>query len=318
MAAPGQPPTARTNRLAAKLGLPADTFPGMASWLGAGSFGEVWLCQYRRSQGAGETVPAAVKILLKPVTSLSDDEVAWLEREAINQGLLHHRHVCKLSEVLEYVDGGTLRKCLDDRQTEIPVADKRKLFLQMVADFGLSKSPFQQGELATAVGTLAYAAPEVLGGKYDGEKVDVYSSGVTLYEMMFGDQPFAREPGTNRPLDLRTRSDQQVMYQNKRKLLLAFPAASPANSLELQKLLQGMLCPDSSARLSLAEVLEHPWCREGETPARRERLEKEAAEARRLREARLQGGQEARPGWRSYVESHIAHIRYFKAVQLPA
>ena len=43
----------------------------------------------------------------------------------------------------------------------------------------------------TVVGSPIYTAPEVLGeGKYS-EKADVYSFGMTLYEMSTGRQPYS-------------------------------------------------------------------------------------------------------------------------------
>jgi serine/threonine protein kinase len=54
-----------------------------------------------------------------------------------------------------------------------------------VADFGLAKAVEQQGISRTGdvVGTLAYMAPEQLGGKPE-SRSDIYSLGLTLYEML--------------------------------------------------------------------------------------------------------------------------------------
>ena len=47
--------------------------------------------------------------------------------------------------------------------------------------------------MLTIIGTHKYQAPEVLkGGGYD-EKVDLWSAGVTLYQMACGETPFESE-----------------------------------------------------------------------------------------------------------------------------
>lgn len=62
-----------------------------------------------------------------------------------------------------------------------------------VIDFGISKKTFQRGsrrDMLTIIGTSQYLAPEVLlGGGYD-ERVDLWSIGVTLYQLVAGQTPF--------------------------------------------------------------------------------------------------------------------------------
>jgi eukaryotic-like serine/threonine-protein kinase len=69
-----------------------------------------------------------------------------------------------------------------------------------VLDFGLARSMHSesapalavtQTEAAGAVGTLAYLAPEVLGGQPADERSDLYALGIVLYEMATGRPPFA-------------------------------------------------------------------------------------------------------------------------------
>jgi calcium-dependent protein kinase len=69
-----------------------------------------------------------------------------------------------------------------------PVAKRIKLI-----DFGISKRTFQRGQrrdMLTIIGTSQYLAPEILtGGGYD-ERVDMWSTGITLYRLISGTTPF--------------------------------------------------------------------------------------------------------------------------------
>lgn len=59
-----------------------------------------------------------------------------------------------------------------------------------ITDFGLS-NVFGEEFLKTACGSPSYAPPEMLHKKpYNPKLVDVWSSGVTLYAMVFGRLPF--------------------------------------------------------------------------------------------------------------------------------
>lgn len=61
-----------------------------------------------------------------------------------------------------------------------------------IADFGLSNVYSDKNDtLKTAWGSPCYAAPEMIEGKrYNGLSVDIWSSGVVLYAMIWGYLPF--------------------------------------------------------------------------------------------------------------------------------
>jgi eukaryotic-like serine/threonine-protein kinase len=66
--------------------------------------------------------------------------------------------------------------------------------LVKVGDYGLSKfiSGSQRNAQTQSVGTVHYMAPEISSGNY-GKQIDVYASGIILYEMLTGRVPFDGE-----------------------------------------------------------------------------------------------------------------------------
>ena len=135
--------------------------------------------------------------------------------------------------ILEPVLGGDMCDAIMTSSSGIPMAQTRKLFAQLIqgvaschavgvahrdlkpenllitrdgnlkiSDFGLSRlhrhsqHEAQPHEYAkTLTGTLAYVAPEVLQGRYDAFKADIWSLGCILYVMVTGRFPFGSATG---------------------------------------------------------------------------------------------------------------------------
>ncbi|MGY4843343.1 protein kinase domain-containing protein [Kocuria sp. MNB10] len=122
--------------------------------------------------------------------------------------------------VLEYVDGPTLR---DVVAHEAPMTPRRTLDLLIpvlrgltqahriglvhrdvkpenvlltrggqvkVADFGLTRAVDEHTTSTTVMGTVGYAAPELVGDGPVDQRSDVYAVGIMAYEMLTGSRPY--------------------------------------------------------------------------------------------------------------------------------
>lgn len=112
-------------------------------------------------------------------------------------------------------------------------------------DFGLSSIHDKNSLMKTQCGSIYYAAPELILGVEYTNKVDVWSSGVLLYLMLTGGFPFKE---TNASVLAQKIVSQDVEF--------------PSNiSLQAKDLIMRMLTRQPRDRISVDEILEHPWVR---------------------------------------------------------
>ncbi|XP_038203693.1 maternal embryonic leucine zipper kinase isoform X4 [Arvicola amphibius] len=151
---------------------------------------------------------------------------------------LRHQHICQLYHVLE-----TKNKIFMVLEENLLFDEYHKLKL---IDFGLCAKPKGNKDyhLQTCCGSLAYAAPELIQGKsYLGSEADVWSMGILLYVLMCGFLPF---------------DDDNVMALYKKIMRGKYDVPkwlSPSSILLLQQMLQ----VDPKKRISMKNLLNHPW-----------------------------------------------------------
>ncbi|KAI7810637.1 maternal embryonic leucine zipper kinase [Triplophysa rosa] len=250
--------------------------------IGSGGFAKVKLGRHLLT---GEKV--AIKIMEKK--DLGDDlPRVKIEIEAMKN--LSHQQVCRLYHiietstkiymVLEYCPGGELFDYIiaKDRLSE---EETRVFFRQIISalayvhsqgyahrdlkpenllidedhnlkliDFGLCAKP-KGGlgyELMTCCGSPAYAAPELIQGKaYIGSEADVWSMGVLLYALLCGYLPFDDD-------------NCMVLYRKITRGKYSHPNwLSPGSILLLNQMMQ----VDPKRRLSVKQLLDHPWVMKG-------------------------------------------------------
>jgi serine/threonine-protein kinase len=131
--------------------------------------------------------------------------------------------------VMEYVEGKTLKEIINER-AKIPVKQALKIFSRLlegiayahrkgvlhrdikpanvfittdemvkIGDFGIAKVSGIDGltRAGSTLGTPLYSSPEQIRGEKMGPETDIYSLGVTLYEMLTGVQPFKTGSGSD-------------------------------------------------------------------------------------------------------------------------
>ncbi|KAH7617255.1 putative Serine/threonine-protein kinase SRK2C [Nannochloris sp. 'desiccata'] len=196
--------------------------------------------------------------------------------------------------ILEYANGGSLRKYLASKGA-LAESEARNYFQQLMlavdychkmgvssrdikpdnillndnnevklADFGYSKDESMQSLANTRLGTPAYTAPEIFriqpGGRqsYDAKAVDVWSCGVTLYQMLCAELPFKKPGDVQRKHSVRS----ELMMNRLLNGEFDFPQEIPLSD-DVKDLLRCMLNTDPKARMTVKEISKHPWFQPG-------------------------------------------------------
>ncbi|KAF2639831.1 serine/threonine protein kinase Kin1 [Massarina eburnea CBS 473.64] len=251
--------------------------------IGAGSMGKVKLAKHAES---GEQV--AVKIVPRQSTDTHNTQAdreradhskeVRTAREAAIVSLLSHPYICGMRDVVrtnyhwymlfEYVNGGQMldyiishgrlkekqarkfarqiasaldychRNSIVHRDLKIENILISKTGDIKIIDFGLSNLFAPRTLLKTFCGSLYFAAPELLQARqYTGPEVDVWSFGIVLYVLVCGKVPF----------------DDQSMPQLHAKIKKG----------HCRNLIHRMLQTDPAQRITLGEIMTHPWLTKG-------------------------------------------------------
>lgn len=116
-----------------------------------------------------------------------------------------------------------------------------------VGDFGLATKVLFMGEKKrTICGTPNYIAPEILDPKVGHSyEVDLWSLGVIVFTFFYGRPPFET-------------SDVKQTYRKIKSNQYSFPDHSYVKE-EAKDLIRMLLKPNPNERLSLNQILEHPF-----------------------------------------------------------
>ena len=248
--------------------------------IGEGTFGKVKLSLHKLTQ---EQV--AIKILEKNKI-INQKDLERIEKEIKYMKMLNHPNIVKIYEIIEdennyyismeYVPGGELfnyivknkrltenessffysqiihiikeihkhKICHRDLKPENLLLTQHKTI--KITDFGLSNE--YEDFLMTPCGSPCYASPEVLKGKkYSGLGIDLWASGIILYSMLCGYLPFDDK-------------NNDELFKKILKCKIEFPKNNNIIISENAKdLIRKILQPEPSKRITLEEILEHPF-----------------------------------------------------------
>uniref|UniRef100_A0A7S0WYC6 Protein kinase domain-containing protein n=1 Tax=Chlamydomonas leiostraca TaxID=1034604 RepID=A0A7S0WYC6_9CHLO len=157
---------------------------------------------------------------------------------------------------------GVVNRDIKLENTLLQMVPGLPLPLLKICDFGYSKEYFASAP-RSKVGTLAYMAPEVIRstGNYDGKLADIWSCGVMLYVMLFGQYPFenpAAPAAGAAAAAMPPQARVQLMMQRILGMQWAMPADVPI-SPECRDLLSRLLVAEPSRRLNMDQIAQHPW-----------------------------------------------------------
>ncbi|CAL9221587.1 unnamed protein product [Arabidopsis halleri] len=143
---------------------------------------------------------------------------------------------------------GVLHRDLKPENFLLSSKDEKALI--KATDFGLSVFIEEGKVYRDIVGSAYYVAPEVLRRRY-GKEVDIWSAGIILYILLSGVPPFWAE--TEKGI-FDAILEGHIDFESQ-------PWPSISNSAK--DLVRRMLTADPKRRISAADVLQHPWLREG-------------------------------------------------------
>lgn len=251
--------------------------------IGKGGFANVFFAIHKPS-----SMHVAIKMIPKHIETEEDYEhLMRIQREINFLKRARHPFISDLFEVIEtpnnyylvmeYVRNGTLLNNINEHGT-LNETDAAIVFSQLimvirylheecniahrdikaenilfdasrnlrVIDFGLSNTPDQNNTLKTQCGSPAYAPPEMILGHPYTYSSDIWSCGVVLFAIVVGYLPFEDAN--------MTRLAQKIIFKE---------VEIPSNiSPLLTDLLKKLLTKNPAERISLYDVIHHPWLHE--------------------------------------------------------
>lgn len=171
--------------------------------------------------------------LCENLGALTEDEAFWIfEQMCLAISFLHSNNICHRDLKLE-------NWMLDSSKTRI-----------VLVDFGFSTFSKPDTKLTQRCGSFNYIAPEIVRGvPYNGKKVDMWALGCILYSLLAGFPAFYydEEKGDTSVFEEIESGDYEELPDH--------------ISISAHDLVSKLLSVDPQERLTIDDVLDHPWMR---------------------------------------------------------
>ena len=137
-----------------------------------------------------------------------------------------------------------------------------------ICDFGIGRVLSNPDDLLyDQCGTPMYMAPEILFSSkekgYKGFPIDIWSAGIALYIMLSGTLPFSVKKEDSL-LELENNKNKKKNMALKQAIMYSQPKKIEKISPKAKDLLHGLLNKDPNKRLTIEQILNHPWLKEEE------------------------------------------------------